>query len=649
MSRHTSLLLLIALVCIACASDVDSVEKYASGSSAVVMGSGTIPFPVKTDEDLNPVLDPSGNPVAAWDGSLADLMAADAWALCVQNTSRSFLDDANENDEYLEYLMARIDVAACQPTLGWFPLPAATRWLQQRTNSACNVDTSTGLPTVVEFSEHETGKYQIKSSQVSIPGASAAIKEAVVSEAQKELEVAEVNLCMGQRLREYLSSADGLFLSGEARRELLSRIRQRVQLAVLQYALIGAAITSDHPVPTTLRDEGQTVAVLKSWSTKANPGSVIGADFAAAIKLYIETGYEFAELLARSASAGVATAEAPDDRAEQNWGADSWRRRLLELMYHGDPLRGITSDSFYYLEPEWDKYVREDARDPEVGVILGLARKADTVFLKAEPKLLDGGIESLETIDTARSARWIYRATEADLRNRKCQQSGAGGCNLAPDSSEIPEPATGFSDYLLWTEHRVRPEHAAMLIQMLSEAMPRVRFRSSTNHSQLGPDMRGAMHFMGAQEVLQDDDVEQRLPGESGVWYHLDPAFGVQAYATWERAYQMEGRFLPNEVFPRELAPEQGFVTREPQGAQKVQELGLVEVLSAVRESVVAGVRRSGRWRILPSAFEGAEGYRRGYRRDDMVAAPRCGGALDAGACLQHDRNSWLLCGTSGE
>ena len=143
MKRFISALGVVGLLGCAAGEPDGSVETEKVGQAEEpvnLLSGGFLPIP----------LDESGD--QAWDGSLVDLMAADAFGFCApywRTEAEDFIPSPG-NDDYLEHLLALMDAFPCGATT---PFPGdppweqpsdtpsrATQWAAGRMNSQCNVD-----------------------------------------------------------------------------------------------------------------------------------------------------------------------------------------------------------------------------------------------------------------------------------------------------------------------------------------------------------------------------------------------------------------------------------------------------------------------------------------------------------------------------
>jgi hypothetical protein len=525
--------LLLGLASLVAASLVSSIA-WASGPS--------IPLPVMVRNDQIQ-FDGAGNGIPEWNGSNVDLLAADAWAQCQPVVTGDFDQEvaaieANlALDSYLQYLVLRMESATC-PFAN--PPPSAPLvidcssgcfgvqfWVQQRETPICNVDPSTGQPTVVNF-------FSNSNVGVVMPAASTFVDlsgnvDVAVAAAQFEIDVAELNLCMGQRLTESVSSADSLLLSATDQLQLVEVIRERAQLAMLYFAQIGRALANSPNSTVSQITEGgeifpsgQIFPVFRSWASRASGDAALtqlGQDFAAAVQLHTQTTQEEAQLLARTASARLPRGGNPQSRPETDWGSGSWRQRVNALFYGGNPLSNGTAGSGdidltlpngperalnlngggegrvpwdpTWTEDAWpirgwpnqeppftadESYTTTDVSDPRAQVLFGLARKADALLLKeriADVTLLNNGVTlPFRRVDIPTSAAQMYLDVEAYLQTQVCIGAGNPSCVVSPAASD-GTPITDFQQDLLFQRYGITPDHATMLVSALADAISR--------------------------------------------------------------------------------------------------------------------------------------------------------------------------------
>lgn len=555
-----------------CGQTVDGPVGRVS-SRLEIPDTGFIPYPVKPPEVGEPA-EPS------WDGSVVELMAADAYAQCGANARRLVWTWGRMADEYLADLETKMEEAKCyEAGVG---VPVVYEYLTSRVDHPeCNVDPVSGAPSALPPLEVEDDAYVLPTLQdlglaSYVPDD---LEGALKDEAQSELDVAEVNLCMAQRLREHLATADGLFTSSEAQLDLLNVIRERSQIAMIQFALLGEAFASTYDYHGFINHELMFLPVLRAWSdwAPADFKATLGADFAAAIKLHVETVQELGQMLLR--------AEYPVDEGRslvtRTWGPNSGRDRLLRLLYGGDPQADVESTDLEL----------EDARDAHVEVLYGLARQADAFYFRVAgpdgneklPLVLDETVES------------IYKRVEAKLRADACEGATPGdpACDITWESEEIPD-VSAFDEYQVWQRFGVMPEHAASLAKKIYQALPAVQPGASN------PSF-GRWHFTGEHDASFVDTGPDDVAG----WIHLDPAHGLSPLAIGVREKTLLSVWRLNMPGPEQpIQPwqnprEQGFVARLPKSvfnlagfkAESMRWAGATTALAAVRNSIYSGMK----------------------------------------------------------
>ena len=583
-------------------------ETTAKAASALTPSQGLLPYPIKYSGN-SPLLGPDQKPVVAWSGSLPDLMAADAWATCAQHTN----DVNGETDGYIWYLVGKmIEDLSCSNAQH---LPAAGDvgpiWRARRQSAACNADTSTGAQKSIGFAPYSP--YQIGNP---IPGAVNGYTDAL-ADAQVQLNIADENLCMAQKLREDMVTADGLLLSAADQRELLEIIRERAQISVLQYSSLTVAFTSPDTRKLGAYQPHQILTILRAFADRPeNAGELaqMGRDFASAILLHSQVTDELAQLLTRHASAHTPHGTAAPSRPADDWAIGSWRERLSRLLYGGDPLAAAygNKDNLWqhfsgtstenYLFQDRTKFVSEDLQGPESLALLDLARGADALYLRTTVKVDDTANDEFLGLDVEATADRVYRAVDASLVHPECV--AAKTCEALAGGTDVH----GVADYAssaLWARRRISGDHARALVRALDQAIPQLNGRyHDTKSVELLGEHEGSMHFTGHHEVLQEADVKTRLPGApSGVWYHLAPDFTAVPKSTVERGSPMlNGFHLPTTIDAYSVGPSQGFGAHwrdQPgtasdahvEGSARMRMLGSVSALSAARDALFTGAR----------------------------------------------------------
>src|SRR5690606_38860240 len=128
---------LCAAALAACGDAGDSKVAQIDQRQNVIPNTGFVPYPILTEEvepenpqdpvTVQPVLAPDGSHLPAWDGSVAELMAADAYADCqwsatnrrsrysIGNVSKAGAPSLPATDQYLEHLKSLMEQFTCEP------------------------------------------------------------------------------------------------------------------------------------------------------------------------------------------------------------------------------------------------------------------------------------------------------------------------------------------------------------------------------------------------------------------------------------------------------------------------------------------------------------------------------------------------------
>lgn len=595
--------------------------------------SNTIPFPIK------PITSFGQDPEVTWDGTLVDLMAADAFAMCSWGGEAPAFPPA---DRYLAYLELKMTEAKC-PNGPTAAMSVENYWIKTRTElPECNYRGSTKqnavltLPVVpaapattppplpgtnanaqwggadaILYTSAGTipdrwAGYSLRSVPA-IPamptGQNPTTWNSAAGRAHREMSVAGTNLCMANRLREQMLSMDMLTASGADQRQLLLVIRERAQVAMLQLAMFGRAFADTSANLVT--DAAQYLPILRQHYLRltAAQRNQLAADLASAVRLEIDVTHELAQLLARSSGARANLADIggagfPDIFADVEWGPGGWRGRALDLLYGGDPLGSLLSyvpgapvssnwmwGDYAGFGNSWDgeRPITASLSRPEVQSLFGLARTADVLYLKRNPA-------PDPNYDISASADFIWRAVEARLLNQNCTATGGTNCTLKADSPGVPTTAS-YTDGLLWKRHRVSPEHATLLVQALAQGLP------SPAGNFAG---RGTFHVAGDLETVA---IPQQLTTGSGTWDHLAKDFSFRSLPTATHASPrclLGMAYMPDSLLGGHYSAAQGFVgdVTYPSAPwlvatglvnDSLRDLGAVGALAAVRDSLFAG------------------------------------------------------------
>lgn len=518
---------------------------------------GFVPYPVKSwPTDGSP-------PQSSWDGSLAELLAADALAQCAVDAELPYA--GVEGDAYFAQLMTKMESAIC-PAAASAQAPLVLQWDNQRTvHEECNMDPVTGTQATLEPLTRDRANYEVPTaSELGLTVASSVSGNALNEHAQAEVDMAEVNLCMAQRLREHLATADGLFASAAEQLELLNVIRERAQVSMLQYASLSAVFASTEATTAQITHQLQFLPLLRRWAAEMDAPQqwAIADDFATAIRLHVQTTTELAELLARAPFD-----ETDENTAEKTWGVNSGRGRLLELLYGGSP----TATS----SVEGPHVVVDDVRDEQVETLLGLARKADALWLRVQETQYE------MDLDEAATEERIYKTVEAELRRQNCEGETPGSpeCQISWDDPSVPA-LEDFEQTEIWKRLGIAPTHARQLARLLHQQ------QFAWGHFTRG--LYGRWHIVGQHERVAVGG------STTDFWVRFDPEFKLiqlQPLVLGRRLVQQNSVYVSTpETLELYANPrEQGFISRYDNVSRDLVWTGSVPALAAIRYTIVRG------------------------------------------------------------
>lgn len=570
-------------------------------ASALPANWGLYPYPVKMTTGGGEIDTTAAGPTITWKGSLTDLMAADAYADCVASDWLPWWDGYPLTDGYLSYLGTKMNesIVAGVACSGVAPASGGLKaWSEWRHTAACNIDG--GAQKAIRSYPRNAEAYQALFNSSS-PGTPAFA-------AVHELGVAEINLCMAQRLRETMSTAPGLLMEEQDMREALAVLRERSQVAMLQYSALAVALTHGAPsadettrfnANSALYGSAQPVYPLEDFGVRLGVDDKmkqLGSDFAAAIDLHSRATLELGQYLARSASARSPWSASTMTPVKNAWAKGSWRERMLRLFYGGDPL-GPTfgeagssapaeTSSLWRVYPAeilpqaLTRYVENDNRSPQVDELLHYAKRADAVnvdYATAEYPM-----------DSAIS---MYRAVEASFRHPECTaQQPAISCVELAWEADIPDPITEGDQCEVYQKRRLTIDHAQSLLRRLAQAMPAPWLGSS----------KGVLNFSGSHSL--------RTSPSGTDWYHFAPTFKVIQQTPLERAAPyLRGHHLPTRSDGAVLGSYQGFVTAPIDGdlgqpvtpndavfsSTAMRTLGAVSAQAVARDALFTALRQA--------------------------------------------------------
>ncbi len=589
-------------------------------------GGGLVRWPIAVGADGSPLKDPSAALQSGWNGTLAELLAADAFAQCAATTSdfhltkaKSYATEADSApiqgvDSYLNHLDTLINTTLSLPCYNSDTKESVERWLEFRSNPKCSADAITNEPRAqIELAPNEraidhvardvsayetfngdpfTWKPADNSWQITGSAVNSAQRAA-----SRELSYADLNLCMAEHLRGFVNSTAVLAAPAADHRELLGVIRERAQLAATQYSMLASVFSTfprnDVPEEHIVNDPNSFLILLYAWSHWAgahSPQSLVrlGEDYARALRLTISATFEFQTILAREASASLNQGSSNEGGA---YGVGSARVRSMNLLYGGDPLgdptgtpragRGQGGTRADGKEP---LHVSTDLSDPRLRLLFSLARSADALNFRVLPM---GGI------DPAPSSDRLYKSIETWLRQEDCSLTNPGGSACTKEALFAALPALDQSDsYLLWKRYQLRPADAKTFVMAFAEAFGELFTRDTALPNVLYVSL---FHLLGAhgQTVIN---------GES--WFHVDPASrivplqGHELALAYERLHWLPAYYTIFGAYPQD----QGFVATTPlflataadiQKWERLRALGAVPALVYARQALLMGAHPS--------------------------------------------------------
>ena len=196
-----------------------------------------------------------------WDGTVVDLMFADAFASCSWVTSDVPADPAGM-DGYLAAVLAKmVSVLPCGGCGNSGNI--ATDWVCLRAQSACNAAPSAEALSVTLLQK------QFAPQTVPQTYGGVSLASDVQSAVNAILRTPTVNLCVAQQLRSAFPGAAGsqsLLLAAEDQRELLELTRERAQIAMLGFAqLARIALDSSRSSIPQNSDPNVPLPVVMQW------------------------------------------------------------------------------------------------------------------------------------------------------------------------------------------------------------------------------------------------------------------------------------------------------------------------------------------------------------------------------------------------
>ena len=479
------LLMVVCCVLLPVACAADSVEPSGTNTSRAGLSAPTLtPVPCGAVD---------GKKAYTWNGTRGELLVADAFAGCTDTAHDIAMDmtDFPLADKALRDVIGHMKEALPangqgQPVSKW----ASFRQDETRNCDPDNVNLGKAA-VIVPYALQET-------LYLNQPPNPSSFRAWTISLADMDLRWAGLNLCVAMRLRELspgAAGAEALLMSSAEQRELLETIRERAQIAMLHYALLGSVFASDGPGKAIPGNSELPLCPLPPWHQicelwdKNNPARHVrvpflqyfghqapaswlrgmGRDFATAVQLHTEVTREVTSLLARSRSAGLERGGDAETRADETWGPGSWQQRLMAAAYGGDPL--VTDDKSPWQHPmgsgytiTWPSrtespYVRHESQEPQIGKALSLIQKHDVLDLT-----LVAGSGQCRTIDVPQSGTSVYDALELAVRKALCldYNTATGACT--PVSLPADPEKHG-----LWLHYGIRSHHVATAVEIAAD------------------------------------------------------------------------------------------------------------------------------------------------------------------------------------
>lgn len=457
------------------------VRIYNPGNNPPSTGSFSVPVDSTTQK-----------PISAWNGSYAEMLAADEYVKCVSEVvgvrpSRM----ANRWDEghpsmaisvTSDPAMSRIETyisengCASEKYLirdGAMVFPSSTlTWIDRRTNVDCNQSVSDGtrvaaiaLPAlnlalstpITSFLSHiddsDVGNFIVSENPDNPFG--------TVDNSYDYLYHANVGLCFANRLEQLLEEAEVFTTSTQEHLMLLGLAYERSQDAMMRFGYLlklAAKPTSDMPMDNL---NGPAIgAYLRYWLDSHSEQVDIARDnFLQAMRLTSTTATTLATYLERQAGARW-TSKSAANAFDRDWGVGSARDRLMSLVHGGGVLRDLWGDnSAENSMVNWFAGPSVSTTDPRIMVLLNLARQSDALFLHVVTNLTTPDVDLSGADD-------LYRETELGLRVFECVKSDATLCTKSALRTELPA-LSDVNQFTLYKDYGITLEHARNLTRAL--------------------------------------------------------------------------------------------------------------------------------------------------------------------------------------
>ncbi len=545
-----------------------SVEDPPLGSSSDALsasspGSVVMPIKVSPNRPFRPVMDPkTGGSKSAWDGSYLEILLADAYGLCVAEVAGLEVPSFLNGNEYPALSQAIVGFEGVEAKMGESPCPvigapgydfdesgmlgtppSPVEWAFRRSTSTCNENAESGtqgaafeLPAtnpvspVLDFVDWANAQTSFTLSEKD--GELETNSELTQSLAYRRVHLAQVSLCVSQRLDALLDDGAMLTATTEEHVLLQSLAHQTAQTAMVELGRVLNLSTKSGSPPEGNEGSVAVGAYLRHWmDDHEDVVSVIEASFHRAVRLTAVTAMDFAQYLERQAGARWTTAS-NQTAFNRDWGYHSARGRLMNLVFGGAVLDDIWGSATNEApEDYWFTPVRAQSGDPRVAVMFTLARAADALYLSFFPNVGEG-----PTGLNGESGEEIYYLTELWSRKRGCS-GDVTGCSEAAIAAEIAAIESA-EQYDLFRHYGVSIDHADALAQAIfdSAVFPEMSGESDESGT-------GVFHLSGQHEFVAHRDRD----GATSQWLHIDPNTVRFPYSFADRA-ELGRSFCSNRV-----------------------------------------------------------------------------------------------------
>ena len=272
-----------------------------------------------------------------WDGSTAELLAADALVSCWSSLPQairapgdhsynsSFVLAIGFGDPVMSAIISKMSTAICPAHRTQISNPFVQRtaelfndWIAARNDPACSFDPANGKGRALDL--HSTRSSLAAAAWTPPTDTSVPARR----EAEAELAYADLYLCMTERLVEHTQSSFIFQAGDEEVLRLYDLARNRALLSVFQYSLLAKVFAADGTALSGIgASQYGTLAALKDWATQrtSKEQTAAGKDLALAVDTLTELTQRQVELLHRDASRG----------ASSKWGADG-RAQILATL-----------------------------------------------------------------------------------------------------------------------------------------------------------------------------------------------------------------------------------------------------------------------------------------------------------------------------